>query len=204
MSAEAGGYWSLLLKQLRQRQGLSQTALAQVLGVDQTSVSRWERGVDVPRLTLRTRLRELMRNQRQPLQDAAIMARVRYAAWPTSLVRRGAIFLEVSKSIAAEVGYEGGDLRGSSIYGRFGDLADDVTAHWEKTGIFDGDVAATISVNAIKDAQGETTFVRTLDTPHITSDGDIWCYCEVKRIPEADYRRLVSEYRGATLIIPFA
>ena len=63
---------------------------------------------------------------------------------------------------------------------------------------------ATISVNAITDAQGETVFVRTLDTPHITSDGDIWCHCEVKRIPEADYLRLVSEYRGATLIIPFA
>lgn len=40
--------WALTIRALRLRQGLKQAALADLLGLDQATVSRWERGHSVP------------------------------------------------------------------------------------------------------------------------------------------------------------
>lgn len=42
----------LTLKQLRERAGLSQEALARLLGVSSKTVSNWERGISVASLTV--------------------------------------------------------------------------------------------------------------------------------------------------------
>jgi len=200
MPNEQERYWPRLLLGLRARQGLTQTALAERLGVDQTTVSRWERGLDHPGPRRRRSIRDLMRGEGR--HDQVMRARVRYAAWPASLVARGAVFLEINQGAATEAGLSQ-DLRGQSIYGRFGPRTDEVTDRWERTGIFDGELALTISLNALLDASGREVFIRTLDTPHFTSDGTIWCLCELKRIGLAEYQRLRSDYRGSTLTVPF-
>jgi len=204
MGSETSGYWPTLLREFRKRHGVSQAAFAERLGVDQTSVSRWERGTDSPRLSVRARIRDLIRTQSAPRQDAAVLARVRYAAWPTTLVSRGAVFLEINASAIAEAGLGQRELRGSSIYGAFGDETDAVTENWERTGIFSGEIAATISLNVIADATGQRTFIRTLDTPFFNRDGDIWCLCEIMRISENEFSRLRSEFGGSMFAIPFS
>ena len=52
--------WPQALKQYRRRHGLTQAVLAEVLNIDTTTVSRWERGRDQPALGIQRRLRNLV------------------------------------------------------------------------------------------------------------------------------------------------
>ena len=52
--------WPQALKDYRRRHGLTQAALAEILNVDPTTVSRWERGRDQPALSIHRRLRSLV------------------------------------------------------------------------------------------------------------------------------------------------
>lgn len=48
------------IRALREAKGLSQTELAEALGVDQTTVSAWERGVAEPTLSNLRRLADVL------------------------------------------------------------------------------------------------------------------------------------------------
>jgi transcriptional regulator with XRE-family HTH domain len=196
-------YWTQLLLQYRRSRGINQFDLADMLGVDQTTISRWERGRDVPSLGAQRRIRDLLRRETSARQDLVVRARVRHSVWPATIVRSGAIFVECNESAMREVGLVGTDMRGQSIYGHFGPLTDDVTERWERAGIFKGEVALTMSLNALETGGGAPVYIRTMDTPHVTVEGDIWCVCEVQRIAEENYRRLAQEFGGATLAVPF-
>ncbi len=51
--------WPALVRQFRLRHGFSQARVADLLGVSQRTVSRWERGEDSPSLAQQKRLRDL-------------------------------------------------------------------------------------------------------------------------------------------------
>ena len=195
-------YWTRLLRRFRAREGLTQADVASRLGVDQTTVSRWERGLDEPGIRLRRQLRDLFREGLSARQDRVVRARVRHATWPSSLLRRGAVFLEINASALQEAGIADHDIRGRSIYGAFGPATDAVTQAWEDLGLFRGDVALTISLNVLEGSQGPV-FLRTMDSPHFTAEGDVWCLSEIRRIDEADYSRMKAEFGGSTFALPF-
>ncbi|MGJ3230886.1 MAG: helix-turn-helix domain-containing protein [Oceanicaulis sp.] len=194
--------WRDYVRGLRGRLGLSQAVLAERLGVDQTAVSRWERGLDAPRMALRRRLVELGRSGDAARQDQVVRARVRNALWPASLVAPGAVFLEINPPALAEAGLAPADLRGRPIYGLFGPAVDDVTERWEATGVFRGEMAMTISLNTLETSDGQV-HVKTLDTPHFTADGDVWCVCEIRRISAERYVEEFARYGGHTFQVPF-
>jgi len=197
-------YWPALLRSHRARHGLSQAALAAHLGVDQTTVSRWERGLDTPGVRMRRQIRDLARRSQAARQDQAVRMRVRNALWPTSLMGKGAVFLEASRAVVTEAQLSVPEVRGMSVYGSFGDQTDAVTERWEAAGIFRGDLALAMTVNVLNPTlPGQTTYIQTLDTPHFTVDGDIWCICEIKRIDEALYHSLVRDFGGNSLLVPF-
>jgi DNA-binding XRE family transcriptional regulator len=52
--------WPHALKEYRRRHALTQAALAEILNLDPTTVSRWERGRDQPALGIQRRLRSLV------------------------------------------------------------------------------------------------------------------------------------------------
>jgi len=52
--------WSRVIKEYRRRHSLTQAALAEILNVDPTTVSRWERRRDQPALGILRRLRSLV------------------------------------------------------------------------------------------------------------------------------------------------
>lgn len=178
-------YWSRMLRALRAREGITQRGLAELLTVDQATVSRWERNADTPSLRHRRDIRDLLRRHLDSHHDRLLKMRVQYSAWPSSLMKEGAVFVETSPSLGREVGVEGLG-QGASVYGRFGDEADELTAAWERTGIFTGDLAMTISLNRIRTPEGPV-FFRGLDTPYLSSTGDIWCLCEIRRLTEDEY-----------------
>jgi len=53
--------WPALVKRVRFLSSLKQADLAEALDVDQTSVSRWERGLTVPDFPVQKRLRDMLR-----------------------------------------------------------------------------------------------------------------------------------------------
>ena len=196
-------YWPDLVRAVRARRGLSQAALAETLGVDQTSVSRWERGLDEPRMRARRKLLDLHRATTAHRQDQIVRARVRNGFWPTSLVGPGAVFLEINPPALAEAGLAPADLRGRPIYGLFGPAVDAVTERWESSGVFRGEIAMTISLNTLTASDGAPVYVKTMDTPHFTADGEIWCVCEIRRIEADEHARLRESYGGSTFRVPF-
>lgn len=195
-------YWARLLLRWRSRDGLTQAQLAELLNVDQTSISRWERCIDSPRVSVRQKIRDAMRTSVGERQDNVTRIRVRQALWPQTLVREGAVFLEASCATLREARVTIRDLRGRSIYGTFGQHTDQITEQWERSGIFTGEIALCSTVNKLPSPDG-VSYIRTVDTPYFSSTGEIWCTCDVKRIDEAEYQRLLKDFRGPMLAVPF-
>jgi DNA-binding XRE family transcriptional regulator len=71
-------YWADLIKRFRASRGLNQMALAELCGVQQATVSRWETGRHIPDLATRNRFRAMLRAQ-DSKSDRAIVQAVRYA-----------------------------------------------------------------------------------------------------------------------------
>ena len=201
MESRERPYWSRLLRTVRAQQGMTQRALAERLDVNQATISRWERGCEEPSLKRRRRIRDLLRNSSESAQDRLLKMRVQYSAWPTSLVRKGAVFIATSPSLAGEVGADGLD-EGACIYGRFGAEADERMAQWERAGIFAGELAMTISLNRIMTPQGEV-FFRGLDTPYTSSSGEIWCLCEIHRLTQEEYAAHEKQLGGVLVPISY-
>ncbi|HTY68863.1 MAG TPA: helix-turn-helix domain-containing protein [Alphaproteobacteria bacterium] len=61
ISAEELADWGAQLRRFRRLRALKQAALAELIGVDQATVSRWESGRQSPDLAMQQRLRDLMR-----------------------------------------------------------------------------------------------------------------------------------------------
>lgn len=70
--------WINLIKQFRVNRGLNQAELAELCGVQQATVSRWESGKHIPDRATRNRLRTILRSL-DSKSDQAIIRSVRYA-----------------------------------------------------------------------------------------------------------------------------
>lgn len=189
--------WPSILTEVRQLHHLSQAGLGALLGVRQATVSRWESGLDTPAPQSRRKLLMLYRSARLDRSDELVSMRVRNAFWPSSLIGPGAVFLEINQAAIREVGLPPQDLRGQPIYGMFGSAVDAVTEKWEASGIFRGDVSMTTSLNVLT-IGSQPIYIRTLDTPHFTAHGAIWCICDIQRITREMYHELYQTYGGPT------
>ncbi|HSV28907.1 MAG TPA: PAS domain-containing protein, partial [Candidatus Omnitrophota bacterium] len=52
--------WAVIVKRVREQHGLKQAAMAELLGVDQATVSRWECGQHIPALSVRNKLARML------------------------------------------------------------------------------------------------------------------------------------------------
>lgn len=201
MEPTSESYWSRVITELRIRQGRSQREFAECLAVDQTTISRWERNKALPSPRQRRVLRDMMRATIETKQDKLTKLRVQFAAWPTTLLKQGGLLLEMSKSVIPQLGAN--ELHsGGSIYGHYGEENDEQVAAWERTGIFTGELAMTLSLNKLHTRQGAVYF-RGMDTPYLSSTGDIWCLCELKRLTEDEYLAQKSQLGGTLISISY-
>ena len=79
------GYWSALCKNLRQSLNLTQGQMAERLGTDQASISRWERGLTEPQYDMRRVIQGLAQGQGLATLDDIVTA-VRLSPFPMMLV----------------------------------------------------------------------------------------------------------------------
>lgn len=87
MNTDTSDYWSQLCKSLRQALNLTQAQMAERLGTDQTSLSRWERGLREPQYDMRQLIEALAQGQGLATLDHFVTA-VRLSPFPMILVDR--------------------------------------------------------------------------------------------------------------------
>ena len=139
----------------------------------------------------------MMRRSPDSKLDSLMKLRVQMSSWPSTLVSEGAILMEASHAAEVEVSVKS-LVRGASLYGQFGAHADEQVHSWENSGIFSGELAMTISLTRINTPAGKAWF-RSMDTPYISSGGEIWCLCELRRLSSEEYA-IALRQMGATLV----
>jgi len=120
--------WTSLLKLYRLRYGLTQQALAAIIGVSQRTVSRWERGDDQPTKAKQIKLRELGLDP-PPVLMANLSTAVRHCPAPRALSKMPNLQLlavsgaaiEKRPSVANMLGYDLASL----ATGVLGEMLDD-------------------------------------------------------------------------------
>src|SRR5687768_2547494 len=84
---------------LRERLGVSQAELGRRLGVDQATVSRWERGLQAPEPRIQVRLSELMYRLDQSRGLRPEIALVEHSPFPMAIISRGWTVVALSDAI---------------------------------------------------------------------------------------------------------
>lgn len=132
--------WSDSITQYRRLRGLKQAALAEVLGVSQSAVSRWERGLDVPTPKAQRQMRGLM--------AAPISARE--GGWLRTLVRQSRVsglldaelrVREISDELLRIMQIERSDIVGRTPYEFVADEGE-ALRNLQADGFFDGAMPA--------------------------------------------------------------
>ncbi len=88
-------YWAEFIVQLRHELGWSQGRLAEALQTDQTTISRWERGLMLPRVSLRGELEALARRAGL-LTLSQVAGFVKASPFPMILVDRQGLVVAAS------------------------------------------------------------------------------------------------------------
>lgn len=103
--------WPRALKDYRRCHGLTQAAFAERLGVDNTTVSRWERGRDQPALSVQKLLRELVAPT-MPVLGRALADMIDTTGDIAVLMDKNYRLLRASKAHHAMLRYDASDMYG--------------------------------------------------------------------------------------------
>ncbi|HTY70446.1 MAG TPA: helix-turn-helix domain-containing protein [Alphaproteobacteria bacterium] len=163
--------WANRLIWFRRFRGLKQLALAQLLEVDQATVSRWERGQSVPHLRGRQRLRDLLRATTG--DDALLKHAIAAAIGEVVLSSSEDVVIAASRAYAAANGITADEIAGKSLRPTF--IGDSRHA-WQAIhghGFFNGDVAsATVFLRVLRLCGGpEWRCVKAVCVPVRLSNG---------------------------------
>jgi transcriptional regulator with XRE-family HTH domain len=182
---------------LRVQLGLTQAELAARLGVDQASISRWERGVRSPEPRARLQLSALLRNTKLSSQLTRETALVDHSPFPMSIITRDWELIALSPLLRSEIA--GGN--GASFQGRNPTTADTEYADsvLQAAGFFEGKVGA-VQIIARGYIFGEQPkLFASLCTPLIVQ-GDICRLYQYEFLSEDEFTRR-RELDGVVKII---
>ena len=128
-----------MIRRFRQQRGLTQAAFAGLVGVEQATVSRWERGGHRPDLAMQHRLRDLI-GRPDRISDRLIAHRTDVAIRPMSLRRASGELVAASPSARSVL------ARLPPDHGHEPPAGDDtVLRHWAhavEVGFFEGRIAS--------------------------------------------------------------
>ena len=159
--------WQRVLKEYRRCHGLTQAAFAERIGVDNTTVSRWERGRDQPNLSVQKLLRELVAPT-LPVLGRALADMIDTTDDIAVLMDKNYRLLRASKAHHAMLRYDAGDMYGKQ-FPFWTDTMFQIIGHaggpegWWKNGIYRMDfhslrMPGERALNAIPLYQSVTTF----------------------------------------------
>lgn len=190
--------WATNIRRLRLSKGWKQTTLADMLSVDQATVSRWERGLQRPDLAARQRLTDLLRRE-LPSADRAVLMAVQASPWWALALDRGGRILAASEPMAEWWGQPAGQLAGRPAQPM---ISDDLAWGLDRAaeaGFWHGDVAAMRVTASMATPSGEPFHALFAWTPAFLSDGEVILCAQAREISAEEYR-LASAQRRLTIV----
>lgn len=193
--------WDRIISRYRRLNGFTQSAFGQMLGVEQATVSRWERGYHTPDLAMQKRLRAMI-GRDVIVSDDVVIHRVRQSFSAVKMATRGGRNVAVSRRAAMLHGVGVAALEGIE-YRRF--YTEILGAQWEiarKCGFFKGDVASIHVFNTwVPVSGGAVRYCEGLWTPVFLSGGEIMLASEFADIDEAAYRGVPESGRFSVVTL---
>ena len=159
-----------MIRRYRQQRGLTQAAFAGLVGVEQATVSRWERGGHNPDLAMQHRLRDLI-GRPDRISDRLIAHRTQVAIRPMSLRRASGELVAASASARLVLARLPVDPLQASPE------SDAVLRQWAlavREGFFDGAIASVQGAGSWEPAGGGPICRGTwVWSPVTTGDGEV-------------------------------
>jgi transcriptional regulator with XRE-family HTH domain len=179
--------WDGVIKRYRQVNGLTQAALAEAIGVEQATISRWERGTHTPELSTQRLLRDLL--TRSPvIKDCLVYHRVRSSLVPMKLADREGRNRAASTAAALLHGIQSRKLQTLDYRKLFTDILEKQWQEILSIGFFEGDIASVSVLNTWRPAGGlDLRYCKSCWTPAILSDGEVLLVSEFHDIDERTY-----------------
>lgn len=187
--------WRGQLKRFRKARGLTQAALAELLGVEQATVSRWECDTHQPELGIQRRLRDMIYGH-GPGSDRFVFSSTRLSPFPVKLATSDGRNIVASAAAAACHGVmvhqlEGVDYR--SFY------TEELERNWFKAvelGFFHGELLGVQVYNRWRPLDGTLEKAcMSYWTPTRLSDGEIIMFGEFRLITNEDLAQIPLESR---------
>ena len=172
------------LRQVRISSGLTQSDLAEMLSVDQATVSRWERGAQMPDADMQARLRDILFRGRA-IGDSRLTHLVRSAHNLMALIGADGKFVAISeptRAIVAEPGKFLSDIATPSIQEAWNTAI--------AAGFFRGETASINFVVEVSRLDGVVTHIEGSLHPAPLTDGSVLMLVEGREIAADLYERL--------------
>ena len=146
--------WGPQLRRLRRLRALKQAALAELLGVDQATVSRWESGRQIPDLGMQRRLRDMMRRT-EPREEALLKHCINASVGYTLLCDEQRTIRAASPSFCEIHGVAPSDIIGMSSLPAFTAELEQMLWIAIENGFFEGEVASVRVVSRFHSLSGD-------------------------------------------------
>lgn len=172
------------MRSYRKENGLKQDALAYLLSVDQTTISRWKRGKDVPPLAMQKRLRDLFWSKEDSALEA-VLRMVRSSPGRAAVVVPGTKIIHVSGSYAARFKTSPSEMKGRLMRHYVGDnFYEQYMVPVGDLGLYNGEVARVDYVAPVKLEDGTQGFSHSSVVPIFNAYG-IYAASQSQYVSEA-------------------
>lgn len=193
--------WDDLIKRYRRLNGLTQSAFAELVDVEQATVSRWERGFHEPDLGMQRRLRNIICGKASA-SDRMIFHRVTGALSAMKLADRHGRNRAASRSAAELHGIELGRLQNLDYSPFFTDILQGQWKAAHNLGFFCGEVASMRVFNTWMPACGGVVkHCEGYWTPAFLSDGEVLLVSEFHEIDEQTFASVQESRRVAAVMM---
>ena len=175
------------LRRVRVSSGLTQSDLADMLSVDQATISRWERGAQMPDGAMQNRLRDLLFRGRA-ISDARLVHFVRSSLSLMALISAEGKLVAVSEGLRRLMPPDRDSLRDimTPTIAEFWDAAN-------ANGFFRGEVASLHTAFEFSGANGAPVLVTGSLHPVTLSDGSVQMLAEGREVDAATYQSVRAQ-----------
>lgn len=175
------------LRRVRVSSGLTQSDLADMLNVDQATISRWERGAQMPDNAMQNRLRDLLFRGRA-ISDARLVHLVRSVSGLMVLINAEGKFIAVSDALRRIL--PAGKESIAEI------MTPSIEEFWNaanSSGFFRGEVASIHTAVEIIRTDGSSCYISGSLHPVTLADGSVQMLGEGKEIDALAFQTLRAQ-----------
>jgi len=205
ISADGLADWGGQLRRFRRLRALKQVALAELVGVDQATISRWESGRQSPDLAMQQRLRDLMRRI-EPGEEVLLKHWINASVGYTVLCDADRVIRAASPSYCSIHGLSSTEVLGLSTIPVF--TAELEQALWLAVdrGFFEGDVASVTVVGRTNALSGRPRDIPGMSvwTPVPLTDGRVLRRVDRLALSEEQFAAARAENGGLARVVMMA